>query len=281
MSTELLTEETVIPYLLAKGIVAESDRPEVEILTGGVSNVVLAISTSTQKLVLKQALAELKVAEKWEADQRRAIVEANAISLFHRLSPQQVPNLVFLDSERFILILERVPLGGTVWKTDLLSGVINPDVAAELGRTLAIWHNYGVEYNDAREQFMEDTLFEQLRIDPFYRFVATKNPAIQGAINALIAELEGDTTTIVHGDFSPKNMMVGKDDQVYVLDFEVTHVGNPVFDVAFLLAHLLCKFYRTDVEIEAKLLKACAQQYVTEYSKLRPIEAHIATSPLS
>ena len=271
MSTELLTEETVIPYLLAKGIVAESDRPEVEILTGGVSNVVLAISTSTQKLVLKQALAELKVAEKWEADQRRAIVEANAISLFHRLSPQQVPNLVFLDSERFILILERVPLGSTVWKTDLLSGVINPDVAAELGRTLAIWHNYGVENNDAREEFMEDTLFEQLRIDPFYRFVAAKNPPIQSAIKALIAELEGDTTTIVHGDFSPKNMMVGKDDQVYILDFEVTHVGNPVFDVAFLLAHLLCKFYRTDVEIEAKLLKACAQQYVTEYSKLRPI----------
>lgn len=271
MSTELLTEETVIPYLLAKGIVAESDRPEVEILTGGVSNVVLAISTSTQKLVLKQALAELKVAEKWEADQRRAIVEANAISLFHRLSPQQVPNLVFLDSERFILILERVPLGSTVWKTDLLSGVINPDVAAELGRTLAIWHNYGVENNDAREQFMEDTLFEQLRIDPFYRFVAAKNPAIESAINALIAELEGDTTTVVHGDFSPKNMMVGKDDQVYILDFEVTHVGNPVFDVAFLLAHLLCKFYRTDVEIEGKLLKACAQQYVTEYSKLRPI----------
>lgn len=271
MSSELLTEETVIPYLLAKGIVAESDRPEVEILTGGVSNVVLAISTSTQKLVLKQALAELKVAEKWEADQRRAIVEANAISLFHRLSPQQVPNLVFLDSERFILILERVPLGSTVWKTDLLSGVINPDVAAELGRTLAIWHNYGVENNDAREQFMEDTLFEQLRIDPFYRFVAAKNPAIESAINALIAELEADTTTIVHGDFSPKNMMVGKDDQVYILDFEVTHVGNPVFDVAFLLAHLLCKFYRTDIEIEAKLLKACAQQYVAEYSKLRPI----------
>ena len=118
---------------------------------------------------------------------------------------------------------------------------------------------------------MEDTLFEQLRIDPFYRFVAAKNPAIESAIKALIAELEGDTTTIVHGDFSPKNMMVGKDDQVYVLDFEVTHVGNPVFDVAFLLAHLLCKFYRTDVEIEAKLLKACGQQYVTEYSKLRPI----------
>jgi 5-methylthioribose kinase len=285
MSTELLNQDSVIAYLIDKGIVASSDNPEVEILTGGVSNVVLAISTDSKKLVLKQALAELKVAEKWEADQRRAIVEANAISLFHRLSPQQVPNLIFLDPERFILILERVPVGSTVWKTDLLSGVINPDIAGKLGRTLATWHNYGVENNDAREQFMEDTLFEQLRIDPFYRFVAAKNPHIARTIEKLIEELEGDKTTIVHGDFSPKNMMVGMDDQVYVLDFEVTHVGNPVFDIAFLLAHLLCKFYRTDEAIEERLLKTSAHQYVGEYSKLRQISStyglHVALIALA
>ena len=104
MSTELLTEETVIPYLIDKKIVNRDENPEVEVLTGGVSNVVLAITTDSKKLVLKQALAELKVAEKWEADQRRAIVEANAISLFHQLSPKQVPKLVFLDPDRFILI---------------------------------------------------------------------------------------------------------------------------------------------------------------------------------
>lgn len=271
MSTELLTEETVIPYLIDKKIVNQDENPEVEVLTGGVSNVVLAITTGSKKLVLKQALAELKVAEKWEADQRRAIVEANAISLFHQLSPKQVPKLVFLDPDRFILILERVPVGSTVWKTDLLSGVINPDIAAELGQTLASWHNFGVGDQKARSQFLEDTLFEQLRIDPFYRFVAAKNPYLQPTISQLISELEGDQTTIVHGDFSPKNMMVGMDDQVYVLDFEVTHVGNPVFDVAFLLAHLLCKFYRTDVAIEAELLKSCAHQYVEHYSQLRAI----------
>ncbi len=114
MSTELLTEDTVLSYLIEKGIITAKDQAEVEVLTGGVSNVVLAITTAEKKLVLKQALAELKVAEKWEADQRRAIVEANAIALFHRLSPDQVPNLVFLDPERFILILDRVPVGSTV-----------------------------------------------------------------------------------------------------------------------------------------------------------------------
>ncbi len=84
MSVELLNQETVIDYLVSKKVVAVNDNPQVEVLTGGVSNVVLAINTNSQKLVLKQALAELAVSEKWEADQRRAIVEANAIELFNQ-----------------------------------------------------------------------------------------------------------------------------------------------------------------------------------------------------
>ncbi len=271
MTTELLTEETVVAYLIDKGVITKDDQAEVEILTGGVSNVVLAITTAEKKLVLKQALAELKVAEKWEADQRRAIVEANAIALFHKLSPDQVPNLVFLDPERFVLILDRVPVGSTVWKSDLLAGVINPDVAGVLGKTLAQWHNFGETDKEARLQFMEDSLFEQLRIDPFYRFVAAKNLQLKPEIDKLIDELEGDKTTIVHGDFSPKNIMVGMDEQVYILDFEVTHVGNPVFDLAFLLAHLLCKLFRTDEALEEKLLIASAERFVSAYVGVREI----------
>ncbi len=271
MTTELLTEETVVAYLIDKGVITKDEPAEVEILTGGVSNVVLAITTAEKKLVLKQALAELKVAEKWEADQRRAIVEANAIALFHKLSPDQVPNLVFLDPERFVLILDRVPVGSTVWKSDLLAGVINPDVAGVLGKTLAQWHNFGETDKEARLQFMEDSLFEQLRIDPFYRFVAAKNVQLKPEIDKLIDELEGDKTTIVHGDFSPKNIMVGMDEQVYILDFEVTHVGNPVFDLAFLLAHLLCKLFRTNEALEEKLLIASAERFVSAYVGVREI----------
>ena len=276
MSTELLTADTVLSYLIEKKIISVSDQAEVEVLTGGVSNVVLAITTKNQKMVLKQALAELMVAQKWEADQRRAIVEANAIALFHKLSPDQVPNLVFLDPERFILILDRVPVGSTVWKSDLLDGVINPDIAEVLGTTLAQWHNFGEKDKEARLQFMEDSLFEQLRIDPFYRFVAAKNEALKPVITKLINELEGDKTTIVHGDFSPKNIMVGMDDQVYILDFEVTHVGNPVFDLAFLLAHLLCKKFRTDEPLEEKLLGASAERFINAYEVIRPIDSSLS-----
>jgi 5-methylthioribose kinase len=271
VSVELLNQDTVVEYLISKKVIKNEDNPQVEVLTGGVSNVVLAITTASQKLVLKQALAELAVSEKWVADQRRAIVEADAIELFNRLTPTQVPKLVFLDPERFILVLERVPVGSTVWKSDLLAGVINPDIGLKLGATLASWHNYGEKNAEVKIKFMEDSLFEQLRIDPFYRFVAAKNPQIEVSIRKLINELEGDKTTVVHGDFSPKNIMVATNDDVYILDFEVTHVGNPVFDLAFLIAHLLCKFFRTDDRLHAKLLANTAISFVEEYQGVRRI----------
>ncbi|MFM8672421.1 MAG: aminoglycoside phosphotransferase family protein [Candidatus Nanopelagicus sp.] len=275
MSVELLNPSTVVEYLTSKNVIQKNDNPQVEVLTGGVSNVVIAITTANQKLVLKQALAELAVSEKWEADQRRAIVEANAIELFNKLTPNQVPKLIFLDSDRFILVLERVPVGSTVWKSDLLAGVINPDIGLKLGATLASWHNYGEKSAEAKLKFMEDSLFEQLRIDPFYRFVATKNPQIEVPIRKLINELEGDKTTVVHGDFSPKNIMVATNDDIYILDFEVTHVGNPVFDLAFLTAHLLCKFFRTNDRLHAKLLANTAISFMKEYQTLRRISPSV------
>jgi len=264
---ELLTEETVVDYLINEGLFAQNEDIKVEILTGGVSNTVLAISTATKNLVLKQALPALKVAELWEADPRRAIVEADALELFHSLNPEIVPKLVFVDPIRFVVIMERVPLSSRVWKSELLEGIYRPQVARTLGITLSQWHNYGIINPAAHKKFMEDTLFDQLRIDPFYRFVAAKNVNLQDSIHQLIAELENDKSTIVHGDFSPKNFMVTEDDHVYILDFEVMHVGNPVFDLAFIVAHLLCKFFHAPNAEEAAELSNIANNFLNAYQE--------------
>jgi 5-methylthioribose kinase len=264
---ELLTEETVVDYLIDKGLFAQDQDIKVEILTGGVSNTVLAISTTTKQLVLKQALPALKVAELWEADPRRAIVEADALELFHSLNPEIVPKLVFVDPIQFVVIMERVPLSSRVWKSDLLEGIYRPHVAQTLGKTLSQWHNYGAVNLDSHKKFMEDTLFDQLRIDPFYRFVAAKNIDLQDSIHRLIVDLESDKSTIVHGDFSPKNFMVTEDDHVYVLDFEVMHVGNPVFDLAYIMAHLLCKFFHAPNAQEAAELSNIAKTFLNAYQE--------------
>jgi len=265
MSVELLTEDTVVAYLQDRGVISKQETATVEVLTGGVSNVVLAVQTSSKDLVLKQALAELKVATKWEADQRRAIVEAHAIETFHALSPEQVPALVDYDPELFTLVLERVPHSATVWKSDLLQGTIHPEIGAKLGHTLATWHNFGLHSQDARDKFSEDLLFEQLRITPFYGTVAGKNPQLAPKIMSLVSELKSMKSTLVHGDFSPKNIMISEDLDVFILDFEVTHTGNPVFDLAFLTAHLLCKFYREQDSRNRALLRQTAHDFLNAY----------------
>lgn len=273
---ELLNEVSVLPYLIEQGVIAPGEKVIIETLTGGVSNTVLAVTTDDRNMVLKQALPELKVAEKWEADQRRAIVEADALRLFHELSPAQVPNLVFIDPVEFVLIMDRVAINSRVWKSDLLEGVFELNVAKVLGETLATWHLYGESNPTNIAQFKEETLFEQLRVDPFYRFVSKRNPDLQSVISSLINELETDHSTIVHGDFSPKNIMVGPSNQVYILDFEVMHIGNPVFDLAFLVAHLLCKFFRAENEQTALKFSQLAKVFLDSYENLHLISPSLA-----
>jgi aminoglycoside phosphotransferase (APT) family kinase protein len=149
----------------------------------------------------------------------------------------------------------------------MLEGRIYPEMGSELGLILAKWHNAAALSVEIKAEFMEDSLFEQLRVAPFYRAVAAVNPRLNQVINALITEITEVKITLVHGDFSPKNIMATTDNRPIVLDFEVAHTGNPVFDLAFLLAHLLCKIIRTQNISEKALLLATASQFLSAYKK--------------
>ena len=265
MAKELLNESTVVAYLTKRGII--SGLAEVEELTGGVSNVVLGIKSGDKDLVLKQALPQLKVAAVWKADQRRAIVEANGMKLLHSITPESVPDLIDLDPDEFTLTMDRLPRECTVWKTDLLEGVIKPSIGEDLGRILATWHNFGASSKEALDAYMEDSLFDQLRVTPFYRAVAKVNPALDKRIQELITEITTIKITLVHGDFSPKNIMITGADKPIILDFEVMHTGNPVFDLGFVSAHLLCKYLRTEDSSQKSLLRETAIAFINSYAQ--------------
>ena len=265
MAKELLNKSTVVAYLVKRGIISGS--AEVEELTGGVSNVVLGVKSGAKDLVLKQALPQLKVAAVWKADQRRAIVEANGMKLLHSITPENVPDLIDLDPEEFTLTMDRLPRECTVWKTDLLEGVIKPSVGKDLGRILATWHNFGANSKESLDAYMEDSLFDQLRVTPFYRAVAKVNPALDNRIQELITEITTIKITLVHGDFSPKNIMITGADKPIVLDFEVMHTGNPVFDLGFVSAHLLCKYLRTEDLAQRALLRETAIAFKNSYAQ--------------
>jgi 5-methylthioribose kinase len=266
----LLNERSVVPYLRHRGIL-NSDAT-VEILGGGVSCGVFGIHNQEVDFVLKQALPELKSPMTWPADRRRSLIEARAMKILYSITPKNVPQLVDVDPEEFTLTMTRFPQEFLVWKTELLKGNIRPEIGSELGRILASWHNFGFENESIRNRFLEENLFEQLRVWPFYRVMQERNPQFAYLIDGMIEEVTREKITIVHGDFSPKNILVAARQEPIVLDFEVINTGNPVFDLAFLLGHLVCKLVRTDSIEEKELIKRTAGEFLAAYSKHSKIE---------
>jgi len=264
----VLDESSVIPYLTQRKLLQGElvlGNATVEVLTGGVSCVVLAVASNEREIVVKQALPELKTKAKWVADQRRAIVEADAMRVYQSITPDSVPELLDCDEANFTLTMSRLPNTCTNWKQDMLEGRIHPEMGEKLGKILAQWHNVTSVDAAIKAKFMEGELFEQLRVSPFYRAVAAKNPDLQAAVNSLIEEITTEKIALVHGDFSPKNILATPDHSPIVLDFEVAHTGNPVFDLGFICAHLLCKTIRTDNSAEKEALIATATNFLNSY----------------
>lgn len=264
----MLDESSVIPYLTERKLLQADSylgNATVEVLTGGVSCVVLAVKSAEREIVVKQALPELKTKAKWVADQRRAIVEAEAMRIYQSITPDSVPELIDCDEANFTLTMSRLPKTCTNWKQDMLEGRIHPEMGEKLGTILAQWHNATAIDAAIKAKFMEGELFEQLRVSPFYRAVSAKNSNLQSVINSLISEITTEKIALVHGDFSPKNILATANHSPIILDFEVAHTGNPVFDLAFVSAHLLCKTIRTQSAAEKVEITSTALKFLNSY----------------
>jgi len=210
-------------------------------LGGGVSNVVLLADSRDLRLVIKQSLGKLRVTETWESDRGRIFREAAAMKwLSPRLPGVAIPRLLIEDREAFVIAMEAAPAGAVMWKSKLFAGEHNAGDARTAGMILgriiaASWRN-----PEAREIFGDQTVFDQLRLDPYYRFTARRHPDLAPYFRRLIERCAARAVSLVHGDFSPKNLLVANG-EMWVIDWEVVHYGDPSFDAGFLLNHLLLK----------------------------------------
>lgn len=213
-------------------------------LAGGVSNTVLLADCGSARLVLKQALAKLRVKEDWYADRTRIHRECAAMrELTPQLAPGAVPRIVFEDEANCLFAMEAAPREARTWKALLLEGRAPVEIAESVGAMTAAMLR--ASWGSARWEalFGDQTAFDQLRLDPYYRFTARRHPDLAARFEERI-ELARRPLALVHGDWSPKNFLVSAD-RVMAIDFEVIHYGDPSFDAAFLLNHLLLKsFFR-------------------------------------
>jgi len=269
-SVELLRPSSVGDYLFGRSLVVDSAGVQAAMLAGGVSNVVIDVTSGDKRFVVKQSLELLRVADEWRAPRSRVLTEAAALALAGELTPGAVPRVVDVDSDACVIVLQRAPTQWRDWKTALLTApahdAVAVDIARSLGEHLARWHSKTTG-QPLDERFDDYTAFDALRIDPYYRTVMQRVPAAAAHVQAHLERLATRRLCLVHGDFSPKNVLTGPDG-LWVIDFETAHKGDPVFDVAFLLTHLLLKSVHRPAS--ATTYRAAADAFVSAYRSAVP-----------
>ncbi len=239
-----ISSENIGSYLADRGLADVGDALEVRELGGGVSNIVLLVEWRRQperRWVLKQSLEKLRVKDDWRSERGRVFREAEAIqALGPVLGEASLPEVIHIDRENFLYIMSAAPIGSVSWKESLLKGEVDLRVARQAGSLLARMINASRADKQLHERFADRTVFDQLRIDPYYRTTAKRHPDVRGPIVQLMANSWNIQTALVHGDYSPKNMLV-RDGNIFLIDFEVIHWGDPAFDAAFFMNHLCLK----------------------------------------
>ncbi|WP_202921202.1 phosphotransferase family protein [Anatilimnocola aggregata] len=242
-----LTEATAAEALFQSGRIGSADGTRVRELSGGVSNVVLLVEESGQRYVVKQARGKLRVQADWQCSIERIWREVEVLEASRSLlgaKANELPEILWVDRPLYAYAMTAAPANSLTWKEQLLAGSCSPDIASRCGEILGQLHAQSWHDAAISEQFDDRTYFRELRLEPYYSQAAKNYPALAKPLEVLIDQTWQQRHALVHGDFSPKNLLVSSDTrtlQIMLIDFEVGHFGDPAFDLGFFLTHLTLK----------------------------------------
>ena len=235
--------EQLVHYLRAQGHIASDEKPTVQPLPGGVSNRTFLVQRHNgEDWVIKQALSQLRVPTAWFSSPGRNHAEAMSLRWLPKLASREtIPELVFEDRENHLLAMRAVPPPHENWKTLLLNGHLEEEHIRQFATLLGRIHRSSSERKAELEPLFQDqSFFESLRLEPYYAYTASQLREATPFLNGLIDETRQHRVCLVHGDYSPKNVLI-RAGRLVLLDHEVVHFGEPAFDLGFSLTHLLSK----------------------------------------
>ena len=271
----------MLPALVRMGLAAAEDNPEIVPLTGGVSSLIVRVETPRGPLCIKQALPELKVASHWSAPLARNHAELAWIREVAQISPDSVPRILGEDAQSYCFAMQWLaPEQHPVWKIQLRDGHASPDFAAQVARRLVLIHATTASQPALAERFAYDRNFFELRLDPYFGATANVHADCAPLLQTLIEQTASNRMALIHGDISPKNILAGPTGPIF-LDAECAVYGDPAFDAAFCLTHLIAKCLWRPASTDDFL--ACFDTFVSHYlagvswENVEAIEARTAT----
>ena len=238
-SVEMSQTDSFLELLRRDGVVRTAEA-RLTPLSGGVSCEIYLVEDGGEKFVVKRALAKLRVAADWYADINRNRHEAEYIRYVAKFLPHSVPVLRQCSSADNYFAMEFLDGSFSNWKQLMLAGKADVKHAVQAGTLLGQIHRHSTGDAEARRLFDTGQNFFQLRIEAYLLATATKHPDLRLQMEAEAARLAGTSECLVHGDFSPKNILVSPERMV-LLDCEVAWYGDPAFDLSFLLNHFFLK----------------------------------------
>jgi len=230
--------ESVLAFLRGAGLVRADEVPSAATLAGGVSSDIWKVETPDGMLCVKRALPRLRVAQLWEAPVERNLYERRWLDTAARIVPGIAPRVLAASDEGCFAMeyLGTLPL----WKQELREGRADPEFARSVGSSLARIHSATANDAAIARQFPTDANFHAIRLEPYLLATARVHTDLATQLHALVERTASTRIALVHGDVSPKNILCGPDGPV-VLDAECAWFGDPAFDPAFCLNHLLLK----------------------------------------
>ena len=210
-------------------------------LSGGVSSDIFHLAWPGGDACVKRALPRLKVAADWQAPVERNRYEVEWMRVAAAIVPRAVPAILAEDPHAACFAMQWLaPDRHPVWKTLLRDGTIDVSTAAAVGGALGSIHAATADRADVAARFATDDIFHAIRLEPYLEATAKRHPDLLSRLAALVETTRSTKRVLVHGDFSPKNILVGPDGPI-IVDAECAWYGDPAFDVAFVLNHLLLK----------------------------------------
>jgi aminoglycoside phosphotransferase (APT) family kinase protein len=259
-------QDTFLQLLRHDGVVRSLD-PQLTPLSGGVSCDIFLVEDGDERFVVKRALEKLRVKADWFADIHRNRTEWEYIRYVSAFLPDAVPRLRQCSGTDNYFAMEYFNGKFSNWKQLLLAGQAREEHARHAGDILAQIHRHSAGDAEAMRLFDTTPTFFQLRIEAYLLATAKKHPALRAQMEAEAGRLEAARECLVHGDFSPKNILVS-DERMVVLDCETAWYGEPAFDLAFLLNHFFLKaLFHAPHDIS---MKAMIQQFWLAYQGTRP-----------
>ena len=237
----MLSKTEICHALIRLNLMDASENPALSELNGGISSEIYKVDLDGRSFCVKSALPTLKSDPDWHVPVERTAAEWEWLKLAQNVAKNIVPDPLGYDKQTNTLFMSYLePELYPNWRDLLSQGIIDPNMAEAAAERLVMLHNATAGDEKLIQRFSNDSIFYDIRLEAYFLETGRTVEVLNDLMHELVESTAASKVALVHGDVSPKNILIGPNGPVF-LDAECACYGEPAFDAAFCLTHFLLK----------------------------------------